>query len=177
MELIKLLAESGVLAIILVIAGWLFVFKNSRALARQSEINTLAAAIEKTLQEVADENYKFWKDVSSDEDHLAKSRIFSSYIEYRCNIAEKKIILLFDKSKDCLNPAVEKSEFVLESIKLLAKIRDRSTINSERTDLTHDKYARISAINHLTLKLASEITKFLSVRFQPFSDWKWPENY
>lgn len=175
---IKYLAETGILAIALMFVGWVFVFKNSRALARQSEINSLAASIEKTLQEIADENYKFWKDAESDDEtHLAKSKLFSSYIEYRCNIVEKKINLLFDKSIICLNPAVPKSTFLPDSIDLVARIRDRSTINSENLALVKSKYARINAINHLTMKLFSEVSSFIHLRFQPMAEWKWPENY
>lgn len=178
MTWIKFLAEYGILAILLMIAGWFFVFKNSRALARQSEINTLASAMEKTLHEISDENYKFWKDVGDNsEDHLAKSKLFSSYIEYRCNIVEKKISILYDKSKDCLNPAVAKSTFIADSVSIIAKIRDKSTINSEKLDLLSDKYTRISVINNLTLKLSTNISTFVIIRFQPMSEWKWPDNY
>ncbi|PYD15901.1 hypothetical protein DND62_07115 [Pseudomonas syringae pv. pisi] len=174
----KLLVESGMLAVLIMIAGWFFVFKNSRALARQSEINTLAAAMEKTLHEISDENYKFWKDISEDKDeHLAKCKLFSSYVEYRCNIIEKKVSLLHEKSKNCINPAVINSKFVEESINLIAKIRDRSTINSENLDNLSDKYLRISVINNLTLKLTTTISSFVAIRFQPMSEWKWPENY
>lgn len=190
--MIQELAQSGILAIIIMFLGWWFVFKNSRSLARQSEINALATAIEKTLQEIADENYKFWKDVEIDkpikitedkkitdaeENHIAKSKLFSSYIEYRCNIIERKISLLHSKSKDCMNPAVENSKFIGSSTMLIAKIRDKSTINAERPSRVQDKYARINSINHLTLKLASEISVFLALRFQPMSEWKWPDNY
>lgn len=178
MTLFKFLAEYGILAILLMIAGWFFVFKNSRALARQSEINTLASAMEKTLHEISDENYKFWKDVGeSDVDHLSKSKLFSSYIEYRCNVIEKKIVILYDKSKDCMNPAVANSSFLTDSVELIAKIRDKSTINSEKPELLSDKYSRISAINNLTLRLSTTITNFVIIRFQPMSEWKWPDNY
>nr|WP_148050797.1 hypothetical protein [Pseudomonas chlororaphis] len=178
MTVFKFLAEYGILAILLMIAGWFFVFKNSRALARQSEINTLASAMEKTLHEISDENYKFWKDVGDDdENHLAKSKLFSSYIEYRCNVVEKKIGILYDKSKDCLNPAVTKSTFVADSIDLIAKIRDKATINSEKAELLSDKYSRISVINNLTLRLSNTISSFIVIRFQPMSEWKWPDNY
>ncbi|WP_440804887.1 hypothetical protein [Pseudomonas syringae] len=166
------------LAVIIMIAGWFFVFKNSRALARQAEINALASAMEKTLHEISDENYKFWKDVSTDkEDHLAKSKLFSYLHEYRCNVVEKKIELLHFKSKNCINPAVINSTFVEDSVNLIAKIRDRSTINSEKLDQVSDKYLRISAINNLTLKLSGTISLFVTIRFQPISDWKWPDNY
>lgn len=178
MILIKYLAETGILAIALMFVGWVFVFKNSRAIARQSEINALATSIEKTLQEIADENYKFWKDAESDDEkHLAKSKLFSSYIEYRCNIVEKKVNLLFEKSKSCLNPAVPKSTFLPDSVDLVAKIRDRSTIDSENLALVKNKHARINAINHLTMKLFTEVSNFIHLRFQPMNEWKWPENY
>lgn len=178
MDLIKFLAESGLLAIFVMLAGWLFVFKNSRALHKQSEINTIAASIEKTLQEIADENYKFWKDAEDDVDtHLAKSKLFSSFIEHRCNIIERKIGIIYDKCCNSLNPAVEKINFTDNSISLIANIRDKSTIDSEKLKLVKDKYARISAINNLTLKLSNEIQKLVLTRYQPMNEWKWPENY
>ncbi|WP_103894660.1 hypothetical protein [Pseudomonas sp. NFACC36] len=174
----KFLAESGLMAIIVMFLGWLFVFKNSRALAKQSEINALAASLEKTLQEIADENYKFWKDSEdNDETHLIKSKLFSSYIEHRCNIIERKIEIIFSKCNNTMNPAIEKIQFTQKSIDLIADIRDKSTINSEKLKLVKDKYTRISAINNLTLKLAIEINKLVITRFQPMHEWKWPENY
>lgn len=178
MNLVKLLAESGLLAIIVMLAGWLFVFKNSRALHKQSEINTIAAGIEKTLQEIADENYKFWKDAEDDDEtHLAKSKLFSSYIEHRCNIVERKIGIIYGKCCNSLNPAVENMQFTEACIGLIAKIRDKSTIDSEKLKLVKDKYTRISAINNLTLKLSNEIHKLVLTRYQPINEWKWPENY
>lgn len=178
MAFIKFLAETGILAICLMFVGWIFVYKNSRSLARQSEINSMAAAIEKTLQEIADENYKFWRDSDADINlQLEKSRLFNAYIEHRCNIVEKKIVILHDKCKVCLNPAVMKSPFSHNAIVLIAKIRDRSTLNSENVSLVSDRYARIGAINHLTLKMFTELSQYLAVRFQPMNEWKWPENY
>lgn len=178
MGAVKYLAETGILAIALMFMGWIFVFKNSRVLARQSEINTLASSIEKTLQEIADENYKFWKDADSeDEHHLIKSRLFSSYIEYRCNIVEKKTSLLFGKCEDCINPAVARSRFLETSVQLVADIRDRATINSENLSLVKNKYGRINAINHLTMKLYSEVGTLVRLRYQPMSEWTWPDNY
>ncbi|OUM30965.1 hypothetical protein B8W72_16310 [Pseudomonas putida] len=178
MAFIKLLAETGVLAILLMLIGWIFVYKNSRALAKQSEINAMAAALEKTLQEIADENYKFWKETDSDDrSQLEKSRIFNAYIEYRCNIIEKKVLLLFNKAKDCLNPAVESSSFTKNSIELIGKIRDRSTMNSENVSAVGDRYARISSINHLTLKMFTEISGFVTLRFQSIDEWELNSRY
>lgn len=177
LEYIKYLAQSGILAILLMFAGWVFVFKNSRALALQSEINTLAAAMEKILQEIADENYKFWKEIDDEDDHVAKSKIFSSYIEHRCNIIERKISILYGKASKTINPAVERLGFSDNCISLVAKVRDRATMNSERPSLVKDKCLRINAINSLTLKLSNEINNLLQVRSQPMSEWEWPRNY
>ena len=178
MAIIKLLAETGILAILLTLAGWAFVFKNSRALALQGEINTIASTIEKTLQEVADENYKFWKDVEADDaDHLAKSRLFSSYIEHRCNMVERKIGLFCGKCKDSVNPAVERLKTHDKCIELIAKIRDRSTMDSEKPSEVKEKYLRINSINNLTLKLSNEMNLMITTRSQPMSQWEVPHNY
>ncbi|PRW96406.1 hypothetical protein C7A07_21885 [Pseudomonas fragi] len=175
---IKFLAETGILAILLTLAGWGFVFKNSRSLALQSEINTIAAAMEKLLQEIADENYKFWKDVKDDDmDHLTKSKLFSSYIEHRCNIIERKIDIIYGKCCKTINPEVEKLGFNSKCIDLIAKIRDRSTINSEQPKQVKEKYGRINAINSYTLKLSNEISRLVTTRSKPMSEWEWPHNY
>ncbi|MNJ45951.1 hypothetical protein D3C77_410680 [compost metagenome] len=134
--------------------------------------------MEKTLQEIADENYKFWKDIEDDdEEHLTKSKLFSSYIEHRCNITERKLEIIYGKCCNTINPAVEKLGFIETSVELIARIRDRSTINSEKPKLVKDKYARISAINNITLKLSNEINKLVLTRYQPLNEWKWPDNY
>ena len=178
MPTIKFLAETGILAILLTLAGWAFVFKNSRSLALQSEINAIASAMEKLLQEIADENYKFWKDVETDdEEHLTKSKLFNSYIEHRCNIIERKIDLIFGKCYSSLNPEVEKLQFKEKSIDLIARIRDRSTMNSEKPTHTKDKYNRISSINSITLKLSSGISELVVARAKPMTEWEWPQNY
>lgn len=178
MNIVKFLAENGILAILLMFAGWAFVFKNSRSLALQGEINTIASAIEKTLQEVADENYKFWKDVEPDDkDHLSKSKLFSSYIEHRCNVVEKKIDILYKKSCRTINPAVQSLKTDKKCVDLIAKIRDRSTMDSERPSEVKEKYLRINSINYLTLKLANEINILITTRSQPMSEWEWPHNY
>lgn len=57
---IKLLAEVGVLAIIVAIAGWLFVYKNSRALQKRSETWSIVKNISDLLKEIELSSRKFW---------------------------------------------------------------------------------------------------------------------
>lgn len=89
----------------------------------------------------------------------------------------KKIDFIFEKCRSSLNPEVGKLQFKEKSIDLIAKIRDRSTINSEKPTHTKDKYLRISAINNITLKLSSEISSLIVARSRPMSEWEWPRNY
>jgi hypothetical protein len=180
MELFKLFVETGILALLIMFAGWAFVYANSRALARQSEANAIAVQIDKTLQEIADENYKFWQGYEAGanaDEHLAKCRFFSAYVEHRCNVVEKKIQILSNKCSTEFNVAVLKLNFSEKSVKLLSDIRDRATINSEGVELVRERYSRISAVNTLSVKLSMEVSEFIRVRFMPMSEWKWPDNY
>lgn len=180
MEVFKVFVETGILALLIMFAGWGFVYSNSRALARQSEANAIAAQIDKTLQEIADENHKFWQSYEAGADakaHLAKCRFFSAYIEHRCNVVEKKVHILNDKCATEINPAVARLGFPERSTLLLSDIRDRATINSEDVGLVKERYSRINAVNSLSIKLSAEVAELIRVRFMPMSEWRWPDNY
>lgn len=58
--LIKLLAEVGILAIIVAVAGWLFVYKNSRALQKRSETWSIVKNISDLLKDIELSSRKFW---------------------------------------------------------------------------------------------------------------------
>lgn len=168
---IKQLAESGILAILVAIAGWIFVYKNSRVLARQGEINTLTSSVEKTLQEISDENYKFWRDADgSDKDHEVKCRLFQAYIEFRCNFIEEKVAFLNGKCKSVWRLDIDHADFEERTIDLISRIRDKSTFNSENPGLVSDKASRVMQTNAAAMKLFSEIHEFIKERYRPFDD-------
>lgn len=167
---IKQLAESGILAILVAIAGWIFVYKNTRVLARQGEINTLTSSIEKTLQEISDENYKFWRDADgTDADHEVKCRLFQAYIAFRCNFIEEKVTFLNTKCRSAWRPDINHDEFQEKSIDLISKIRDKSTFDSENPGLVSDKAARVLQTNAAAMSLFSKIHEFIIDRYKPIN--------
>lgn len=74
---VKLLAESGILAIIVAVAGWLFVYKNSRALQKRSETWAIVKNISDLLKEIESSSRKYW---------LPSDSKFTSPITYQVEI-------------------------------------------------------------------------------------------
>lgn len=60
LNVLKYLAESGLLAIITALIGWVFVYKNSRALQRRSETWSIVKNISDNLKEIEGSSRKFW---------------------------------------------------------------------------------------------------------------------
>ncbi|HHQ6537149.1 TPA: hypothetical protein ACSTJY_002513 [Serratia fonticola] len=58
--LVKILAESGLLAIIVAVSGWGFVYKNSRALQKRSETWAIVKNISDLLKDIESTSRKFW---------------------------------------------------------------------------------------------------------------------
>lgn len=56
---------AAVVSVIVGIVGWIFVYHNSRSLARQSEANAIVAAIEKMLQEIVSDVSDFGGDAKT----------------------------------------------------------------------------------------------------------------
>jgi hypothetical protein len=167
-------------SVLVAIIGWVFVYNNSRSLARQSESNAVGASIEKMLQEISDENYKYWRDAKVDltksvkDQHLeaaTKGQAFSSFVELRCNFVENKILVLHEKCKDkfAWMPDTEFRDF---GISLVAQIRDQATFDSEKAGVMSDseKLTKILKVNALTFDLFSRVGKLLLMRYRSVLD-------
>ncbi|VVN22664.1 hypothetical protein PS682_04481 [Pseudomonas fluorescens] len=158
------LSQAGLFTAAFALIGWIFVYLNSRSLAKQSEVNSISASIEKMLQEVADENNKFWRDTALSSDDTAKPRLFNAFINFRCDFIEEKIQFL---NKKCESHFLDIDHDKFEDciIDLIAQIRDRSTFNSEIAKEVEDKVARVLEINYLSMMLYTNIYDFLRTRY------------
>ncbi|KQN46804.1 hypothetical protein ASE93_11860 [Serratia sp. Leaf50] len=59
-SLLETLAKTGVLALIVAIAGWVFVYKNSRALQKRSETWAIVKNISDLLKDIESSSRGFW---------------------------------------------------------------------------------------------------------------------
>ena len=168
MEFMKQLAQSGVLAVLVAFIGLVFTYNNSRSLAKQGEANAIITAMEKILQEVADENYKFWRDVTErNDEHEIKCRLFHAFIFYRCNLMEEKAQQLNKKCVSWLHDHIDHRGFEEQVTDIIATIRDKATYDSENPDLVKDKVARVMSINNQTTKLFGVVHDFIQARYSP----------
>jgi len=166
MNFMRDLAQTGVLAVIVAFIGLLFTYNNSRSLARQSEANAIINAIEKTLQEISDENYKFWRDVTErNTEHDIKCRLFNAFIVFRCNLLEEKTQQLNRKCRSFFHDHIDHDGFETAMVKLIANVRDKATHNSESPDLVKDKVLRVLSINKETAKIFSTVHDFSHQRY------------
>lgn len=171
MEFMKQLAQSGVLAVLVAFIGLVFTYNNSRSLAKQNEANAVITAMEKILQEIADENYKFWRDVTErNEEHEIKCRLFHAFIFFRCNLIEEKTQQLNRKCESWLHDHIDHKGFEIKTTDLIATIRDKATYNSENPNLVNDKVARVLSINNETTKLYGAIHDFIQTRYSPVAE-------
>lgn len=171
MEFMKQLAQSGVLAVLVAFVGLIFTYNNSRSLAKQSEANAIVTSIEKLLQEIADENYKFWRDVTErNEEHEIKCRLFHAFVFYRCNLLEEKSHQLNKKCQSWFHDHIDHNGFTTNTTQLIANIRDKATYNSENPDLVKDKFARVLSINNETTKLYGAVHEFTQSRYATNSE-------
>ena len=164
------LSQAGLFTALFAFIGWVFVYHNSRSLARQGEVNSLTASIEKMLQEVADENNKFWRDSELSDADQAKQRLFNAFVNFRCDFIEEKIQFLNEKCKSIFRTDLDHESFENGIIELIAQIRDRSTFDSEAPSKVEDKTSRVLEINYLSLSLYSMIYDFLRVRYMSDQD-------
>ncbi|WP_122435046.1 hypothetical protein [Pseudomonas viridiflava] len=158
------LAQAGLFTAAFAAIGWIFVYLNSRALARQSEVNTITASIEKMLQEVADENNKFWREDSIKEADHARPRLFNAFINFRCDFIEDKLQFLNEKCESRFID-MDHEKFEESIIDLIAQIRDSSTFNSESMERVDDKVAKVLEVNYLSVMLYTAIYDFLRTRY------------
>lgn len=68
-ELLESLAKTGLLALFVAMAGWFFVYKNSRSLQKRSETWAIVKNISDLLKEVEGCSRKFW--IPSDDKFLS----------------------------------------------------------------------------------------------------------
>lgn len=57
---LKFLAANGILAVIIAVTGWVFVYKNSRALQKRNEVWAIVKNISDLLKEIEVSSRKFW---------------------------------------------------------------------------------------------------------------------
>ncbi|WP_313128048.1 hypothetical protein [Stutzerimonas nitrititolerans] len=165
MDFLADLAKAGVFTALFAILGWGFVYANSRALARQGEVNSITAFVEKMLQEIADETNKFWKASASGEPDPSSSKLYNAFIVFRCNFIEDKVRLMNERSRSAWHGKVKHEVFEDDVVDIIAKIRDAATLDSEDAAGVADKYARVIEVNYLSQSLYSTIHDFLRVRY------------
>ncbi len=164
-------SKSGFLALILAILGWYIVYKNSRILAKKTECNSLANDIDKLLQEISSNSYDFWREreIEDGTTFLTQCRIFELNIGHMCDLIEDKINYLNQKTIEGTIYQELCDEKINNSIKLLADVREKSTLDSERlldSNFDSQKHRRIANTHAATIKLSKEIHSILSVRYE-----------
>ena len=156
-------------------AGWAFTYYNSRSLARQSEANGIVAAIDKMLQEISDENYKFWRDANfSAEDHNLKCHLFHSYVSFRCNFIEARLSALYQKCRNRVLYDGDVEIFYPKAIELLSTIRSVATLDSETSSVVdvEGRRRKILLINRYTMDLHGLVSEFMLERYRSILDFR-----
>lgn len=154
-------------------AGWAFTYYNSRSLARQSEANGIVTAVDKMLQEISDENYKFWRDADfSSDDHNLKCHLFHSYVSFRCNFIEARLSALYHKCRNRILHDGEVDIFYPKAIDLLSTIRTTATLDSETSSSVdaEGRRRKILLINRYTMDLHGLISGFMLERYRSIMD-------
>lgn len=111
LKFLKYLAESGLLAIITALIGWIFVYKNSRALQRRSETWSIVKNVSDNLKEIESSSRKFWLpgddktiDAMSFQNEvtalLAETERWLNHLKQRINIQSDFKPLIADLFKD-----------------------------------------------------------------------------
>ncbi|MBK3758058.1 hypothetical protein [Stutzerimonas frequens] len=159
----------------LAMAGWAFTYLNSRSLARQAEANSIVAAVDKMLQEISDENYKFWKDAKSEEEnHSLNCQLFHAYINFRCNFIEKRLTALYSKCRNKVLFDGHADEFYPQAIEAISLIRSIATLDSEKSSTIDSETRRrkILLINKHTLEFHDLVSRFMLERYRPVVDFR-----
>jgi len=163
-------SQAGAFTALFSIVGWCFVYANSRSLARQSEVNTITASIEKMLQELSDESNSYWLDAAGKKMEVGRAELFNAFVSFRCNFIEDKVRFMNEKCRSFMRGEVNHEKFEDEIVDLIAKIRDASTLDSERPAEVHNCYERVIEVNYLSQELYLAIYEFLRVRYMSGSD-------
>jgi len=122
LALMKYLASSGLLAIITALLGWIFVYKNSRALQRRSETWSIVKNVSDNLKEIESSSRKFWLpgddktiDAMSFQNEitalLAETERWLTHLKQRINIESDYKPLITDIFKDATADIEKVSEF------------------------------------------------------------------
>lgn len=122
LKFLKYLAESGLLAIITALIGWIFVYKNSRALQRRSETWSVVKNVSDNLKEIESSSRKFW--LSNDDKAidamsfqnevtalLAETERWLNHLKQRINIKNDFKPLIADLFKDATANIEKVSEY------------------------------------------------------------------
>lgn len=108
---VKYLASSGMLAILTALIGWIFVYKNSRALQKRSETWSIVKNVSDNLKEIESSSRKFWIPSDSKEIDamsfqneitalLAETERWLNHLKQRININNDFKPLMVDLFKD-----------------------------------------------------------------------------
>ncbi|MBG7447184.1 hypothetical protein I5J32_04410 [Pseudomonas aeruginosa] len=159
-----------VVSVIVGIVGWIFVYHNSRSLARQSEANAIVAAIEKMLQEIVSDVSDFWGRCEDDNTDLA-ARLFACSVDLKCNFVEHKVSLLERKCRKLTHWAAEPKimNFAVEKI---ADLRDSATLDSEISNKMPeaDRERRIVVVNSKAIDLYMRLSDSVTDRYKSMVD-------
>lgn len=162
----------------LAMTGWAFTYLNSRSLAKQSEVNAIVSNIDKMLQEISDENYKFWRDANfKSPTHSQQSKLFQAYINFRCNFIERRLNALYWKCRNSIVFDGHADDFYPKSIEAISQIRTIATLNSEASGIVDsaERHRKILLINKTTLDLHELLSDFMLERYRPIIDFR-PNN-
>ncbi|EEL2425379.1 hypothetical protein G9L07_004368, partial [Salmonella enterica subsp. enterica serovar Montevideo] len=111
LRLLQYLASSGVIAILTALTGWVFVYRNSRALQKRSETWSIVKNVSDNLKEIESASRKFWIPGDSKEIDamsfqneitalLAETERWLNHLKQRINIEGDYKPLIADLFKD-----------------------------------------------------------------------------
>ncbi|GAA3588977.1 hypothetical protein GCM10023078_15840 [Gibbsiella greigii] len=136
-DVIKYLAETGVLAIVVAVSGWAFVYKNSRALQKRSETWSIVKNISDLLKDIESSSRKFW---------LPQDNKFISPLAYQVEInsylseLERWLKYLSTRVPESDEHSDAMIKIFREATYNLEKVREIKEIQRMRTTMTVSKY-------------------------------------
>lgn len=122
LRLLQYLASSGVIAILTALIGWVFVYRNSRALQKRSEIWSIVKNVSDNLKEIESASRKFWIPGDSKEIDamsfqneitalLAETERWLNHLKQRINIEGDYKPLIADLFKDATSNIEKAQEY------------------------------------------------------------------